>query len=131
MRGYMMKYIPKKDLIIGRKYKGRCRNATEAVWVGGYFVYERRKFDFVYNERINHPEDDNGFDLFYAQECLPDKYLKKYELKTGQWYKGFGAAKSAMWIGDRFMYDTYQNGEQEEREAYHPDDKKDPVFIVF
>lgn len=36
-----------------------------------------------------------------------------------------------MWIGDRFMYDTYQNGEQEEREAYHPDDKKDPVFIVF
>lgn len=56
--------IPKKDLIIGKTYLGDCRNASEATWNGNVFVYKRNKFGFVYEEEINHFEDDDGYDLF-------------------------------------------------------------------
>lgn len=125
-------YINKSNLIIGRKYKGTCRNAEEAVWTGVHFIYERCKFGDTYNESINHPEDDNGYDLFYPKEELNDKYIQKYALKTGKWYKGFGVASQAMWIGNYFMYDRYCYGkEKEELEAYHPNDNKNPIFIPF
>lgn len=56
--------IPKKDLIVGETYIGNCRNATEATWNGEVFVYKRTKFGITYNEKINHFEDDDGYDLF-------------------------------------------------------------------
>jgi hypothetical protein len=56
--------IPKKDLIVGKTYIGDCRNASEATWNGKAFIYSRNKFGFVYDEKINHFEDDNGYDLF-------------------------------------------------------------------
>ena len=56
--------IPKKDLIIGKTYIGECRNASEAVWNGHTFVYERYKFGDTFDEEINHFEDDDGYDLF-------------------------------------------------------------------
>ena len=56
--------IPKKDLIIGKTYIGSCRNASEATWDGKKFIYDRHKWGFVYEEAINHFEDDDGYDLF-------------------------------------------------------------------
>ena len=56
--------IPKKDLIIGKKYSGSCRNSDYGVWNGLTFTYKRGKFGAYYNDEINHFEDDNGFDLF-------------------------------------------------------------------
>lgn len=56
--------IPKKDLEVGKTYKGSCRNASEAVWNGKVFIYERYKFGATYPEKINHFEDDDGCDLF-------------------------------------------------------------------
>ena len=56
--------IPKKDLVIGKTYIGSCRNASEAVWLGEQFEYDRYKFGFTFKEKINHFEDDNGYDLF-------------------------------------------------------------------
>jgi hypothetical protein len=56
--------IPKKDLIIGKTYIGSCRNADEAVWLGEQFEYNRTKFGYTFKEKINHFEDDNGYDLF-------------------------------------------------------------------
>ena len=56
--------IPKKDLIIGETYYGKCRNADVAIWKGDVFEYERQKFYDVYMENINHFEDDDGYDLF-------------------------------------------------------------------
>lgn len=56
--------IPKKDLIVGKTYIGDCRNASEATWNGKVFVYKRNKFGYVYEEEINHFEDDDGYDLF-------------------------------------------------------------------
>lgn len=65
--------ISKKELEDGVKYYGICRNVREAVWNAEKqkFIYERRKFGNIFNERINHPEDDNGFDLF-----IPIKKIK-------------------------------------------------------
>lgn len=56
--------IPKKDLVIGKTYIGSCRNAGEAVWLGEQFEYNRYKFGYTFKEKINHFEDDNGYDLF-------------------------------------------------------------------
>ena len=58
--------IPKKDLVDGKTYCGKCRNAYEAVWHQdkNVFIYKRNKFGFIYDEDINHFEDDNGYDLF-------------------------------------------------------------------
>ncbi len=56
--------IPKKDLIIGKTYIGSCRNTNEAVWIGEQFEYNKTEFGCTFKEKINHFEDDNGFDLF-------------------------------------------------------------------
>lgn len=62
--------IPKNELIVGRTYKGSCRNASEAVWLGDKFEYQRYKFGDTFPEKINHFEDDNGFDLFIPLELV-------------------------------------------------------------
>jgi hypothetical protein len=56
--------IPKSQLEIGFVYEGSCRNADKAVWNGFQFEYEREKFGSKFKEKINHFEDDNGYDLF-------------------------------------------------------------------
>ena len=56
--------IPKENLIIGETYIGSCRNASEAVWGGEEFEYQRYKYGLVFPEKINHFQDDNGSDLF-------------------------------------------------------------------
>lgn len=58
--------IPKKDLVHGVTYIGNCRNSSEAMWDSkdSIFIYKRTKFNIVYDDTINHFEDDNGFDLF-------------------------------------------------------------------
>jgi hypothetical protein len=62
--------IPKKDLIVGATYLGDCRNANEAIWNGEKFVYKRKKFNYVFDEEINHFEDDDGHDLFVPLKKL-------------------------------------------------------------
>jgi len=64
--------IPKKDLIVGRKYYGTCRNATEAVWLGTEFEHLRIKFHNKYKEKINHFEDDDGHDLFVPIKIIEE-----------------------------------------------------------
>lgn len=58
--------IAKRDLVDGATYIGFCRNSTEAVWHVDKqrFTYMRTKFRDTFPEDINHPEDDDGFDLF-------------------------------------------------------------------
>ena len=76
--------IRKVDLVDGGTYIGCCRNAYVARWYGaerprrgmlriggrginipkGAFVHLREKLGDVYVEAINHPEDDDGADLF-------------------------------------------------------------------
>ena len=62
--------IPKKDLIIGKKYAGACRNSDYGVWNGLTFTYKRGKFGTYYTEEINHFEDDDGYDLFVPLKIL-------------------------------------------------------------
>jgi hypothetical protein len=63
-------WIPKEELVEGATYKGKCRNADTAVWKNGKFEYTRYKFGFTFLEEIECPEDDRGFDVFFAQEKL-------------------------------------------------------------
>lgn len=56
--------IPKDKLIVGKTYIGACRNASKAVWLGNEFEYQRTKFGYAYHEKINHFQDDDGYDLF-------------------------------------------------------------------
>jgi len=61
---YKKGIIPKKDLLKNHYYKGKCRNATVALWNGFEFVHMRYKFGDFRLDSVNHLEDDNGFDLF-------------------------------------------------------------------
>jgi hypothetical protein len=69
--------IPKKDLVVGGIYYGKCRNARVAVWDGTCFIHWRNKWGDKYEEDINHPEDDKGFDVFVPIRKLSDRF-KKY-----------------------------------------------------
>ena len=62
--------IPKKDLIIGNYYFGKCRNTTVAKWNGNEFFYMRSKFGHWFIDKINHLEDDNGYDLFVPLKII-------------------------------------------------------------
>ena len=65
--------IPKKDLIIGQKYGGNCRNSYEAVWNGKVFEYKRYKFGFWEDDTIEHYEDDDEryhYDVFVPFEKI-------------------------------------------------------------
>ena len=65
-----MEHIPKDKLIIGKRYKGSCRNASEAIWTGTSFIIKRYKFGDVYDEHIRCPEDEDRHDVFYATEVI-------------------------------------------------------------
>lgn len=65
-----VKVIPKSELVVGAVYQGECRNSDTAMWDGDKFVYERHKFGSSYNERINHFEDDNGYDVFVPMKII-------------------------------------------------------------
>ena len=64
--------IPKNKLVVGKRYYGSCRNASVAVWLGDVFEYQRYKFGHTFPEKINHFEDDNGYDLFVPIRELED-----------------------------------------------------------
>jgi hypothetical protein len=65
-RAYTLGMLPKLDLEDGVYYQGYCRHATVAMWSAekSCFIYMRQKFGRRYPDEVNHPEDDNGFDLF-------------------------------------------------------------------
>lgn len=69
--------IPKSELIHGRYYFGRCRNADVARWNSktNRFYYWRHKFNETFLEEINHPEDDNGYDLFKPNRMVTPSEL--------------------------------------------------------
>ncbi len=56
--------IPLDKLEIGKTYIGCCRNAREAVWLGEKFEYQKYKFGLFFQEKINHFQDDDGYDVF-------------------------------------------------------------------
>ena len=64
--------ITKNKLVVGKRYYGSCRNASVAVWLGDVFEYQRYKFGHAFTEKINHFEDDNGYDLFVPIRELAD-----------------------------------------------------------
>lgn len=68
--GDLDNWIPKEQLIEGQWYKGKCRNAGEAKWENGKFIYRRYKLGYWFLDEVECPEDDRGFDVFFAQEKI-------------------------------------------------------------
>lgn len=64
--------IPKNELVVGKTYRGNCRNSDIAVWDGEKFWYDRYKFGSTFKESINHYEDDDGYDVFVPFEADGD-----------------------------------------------------------
>jgi hypothetical protein len=66
--------IPKSELVDGAYYAGHCRNASVARWDARtqQFYYIRHKFGDTFVEGINHPEDDDGFDLFIVKSRMDE-----------------------------------------------------------
>ena len=64
--------LRKSELVHGKSYEGWCRNANKAVWDGEAqnFRYQRTKFNSTFEETIEHPEDDSGFDIFVPIKIL-------------------------------------------------------------
>ena len=62
--------IPKEWLEIGVEYIGNCRNSDRAIWKGDHFEYGRYKFGHYYTDKINHFQDDDGYDLFVPLKKL-------------------------------------------------------------
>ena len=71
--------IPQEKLVAGHYYGGHCRNASVARWDGKEFTYQRTKSHDTFPETIQHPEQDNGFDLFVPVIDLGelDRYIVK------------------------------------------------------
>ena len=67
-------FIRKSDLVDGEYYYGHCRNSKCARWstANQEFTYMRTKFNDRFPDIINHPEDDDGYDLFVPYfKCYP------------------------------------------------------------
>ena len=66
--------IPKHELVDGQWYLGACRNDEYARWNASTekFDYRRSKFGHTFWDEIEHPEDDAGFDLFFATQITTD-----------------------------------------------------------
>lgn len=64
--------ILRSELIDRAYYSGWCRNTSVAQWHAhrGRFIYLRTKFGSTFAEEINHPEDDDGFDLFVPEKQI-------------------------------------------------------------
>jgi len=78
--------IQKRDLKDLYYYIGVCRHSNVAKWSekDNCFYYLRHKFGEIFSERINHPEDDDGHDLFLPYEEIPSNYDEewKYDSRT-------------------------------------------------
>mgnify|MGYP000273969653 CR=1 FL=1 len=81
---YLVKHIgavSKSDLKDGQDYNGICRHAKVAKWSqkDNCFYYIRKKFDKIFLDRINHPEDDDGYDLFIPIKLVKDERISLNE----------------------------------------------------
>lgn len=56
--------IPKKDLVPGAYYYGKCRNARVARWDGQKFWHWRDKRGSHFLVDFKHREDEDFFDVF-------------------------------------------------------------------
>lgn len=56
--------LPKSELQTGKVYEGKSRNTNQAMWVVDHFVYKKHQFGMEFYEKMNHFEDDDGYDVF-------------------------------------------------------------------
>ncbi len=55
------KWIPKSEMVIGKKYLCKARNFTIGTWNGEAFDYMRKKWDYVFPDKEFHWDDGAPF----------------------------------------------------------------------
>ena len=78
-RAYSLGMIRKEDLVVGKYYKGNCRNASVAKWNGSKFDYMRYKWGSYYKDSLCYPTDEDHFDVFIPYQVLYEIDLKSTE----------------------------------------------------
>lgn len=78
-------WISISDLEEKQWYRGKCRNAQYAIWWQGKFHYLRHKFGTSFWEDINAPENDDGFDVFFAFKKAEWEDVKDLDAKFIQY----------------------------------------------
>lgn len=73
--------IPKKDLVKDQYYIGNHRRAFVAKWTGKEFIYNRTKFNHVFEDKCNHFEDDDGFALFVPIRIGTEEEFNNNQIK--------------------------------------------------
>jgi hypothetical protein len=89
---YQKGMLSKEQLVDGHYYLGYCRNAYVAKWDSSEktFCYMRTKWKDIYPEKIFHPEDDNGYDLFIPYkkvEPTEEERIKKPQIYSFVLYR--------------------------------------------
>lgn len=64
--------VPLKELITGGVYRGLSIGTQKAYWDGERFLYFPYKCLDPYIETIEHPDNDNIFDVFLPFELVDD-----------------------------------------------------------
>jgi hypothetical protein len=97
----MKPFIAKADLVDGVYYEGDCRNASVAVWdaENNVFWYNRYKFGGYFYEAINHPENDDGHDLFYPYGVTEPKELQKVDFESAKMFHENYLRAKVRWEG--------------------------------
>ena len=76
--------ISKSELIDGAYYQGYCRNTSVAKWnaARNVFTYPRSSMvpGDIFNEDINHFEDDDGCDIFIPMNLLDISEVEDCEM---------------------------------------------------
>ena len=62
--GRLRMIIPLAEMETGVYYAGDCRNATHAYWNGLRFIHLRTKWGDTFLEGIEHPENEQRYDVF-------------------------------------------------------------------
>lgn len=75
--------IKLSDIKDGEVYLGSCRNSEIARWSAedNQFIHWRCKWGSVYEEKINHPENSDGYDVFVPIKKLTKEDYKKPQMK--------------------------------------------------
>lgn len=64
-----------EDLVDGKYYVGKCRNAHIGKWNGTKKVMEHQRFSWgqFYKDDVNYLDNDNNYDLFVAIKEIDEK----------------------------------------------------------
>ena len=90
--------LPLSTMEDGGYYLGFCRNSFIAKWSAEYscFFYWRVKFGSTFLESINHPANDENYDIFIPLKKIDPKESELISAEAVKKYPAFRAARKKL-----------------------------------